>query len=340
MRNFFRMCFFCWTGLLLCPTAGQAADVQKIVILETMAVPVVVDFSRDFIKALDELGCVEGVTCQVERLLAEGNRDRADCLLADSLHRSRPDLVVAVATLATQVAHARLLGTGIPLLFSVVADPVGAGVINAIGPPTGTNVTGILAVLPRRIQLDYATRLAGQIKKPVRIGVVISDYPSSLSDLQMIKEAAAALPNVVIREYVFPYREMPVGLPAMFTDVVSGLASLEDEVDFWWEVSGPLSEVPEYLKLIYKHSDKPVLYGHRMQSVQAGALFGMIQNVRLSAGEAAKLARDILQGTDPGSIPVRSPAVYDLGINLHTAIELGIVIPSDMLELAGEHIYR
>jgi len=175
---------------------------------------------------------------------------------------------------------------------------------------------------------------------PFRIGVVTSDYPSSLSDLRVIKEAVTAHDNLIIKEYVFPYREMPTGLEAMLADAAKGFQALENEVDFWWEVSGPLGEVPEYADLLFSKSSKPLLYGNTMRSVREGALFGMVLDVRQTAREAASLVRDILQGSDPGTIPVRPPDTFDLGVNLSTAITLGVAIPLELMELAGEHVYR
>jgi putative ABC transport system substrate-binding protein len=48
----------------------------------------------------------------------------------------------------------------------------------------------------------------------------------------------------------------------------------------------------------------------------------------------------VLNGADPGSIPVVPPDNFDLGINLTTAMKLKIVIPSDLLTMAGERVFR
>jgi putative tryptophan/tyrosine transport system substrate-binding protein len=342
MRTVFKMAFPCCALLLLLSSPCLASSNTKIVILETMPVPAVQEFIHHCTESLEELGYTEAKGTRIELLQANGDRNRASTLLEDSMRRSRPDIVISVATLATQAAHATLQGTGIPLFFGVVADPVGAGVVQEVGVPTGSTITGLLAALPREVQMRFAARLAQQVTgdRLPRIGVVTSDYPASLGDLRLIKEVAEARGELSIKEYVVPYREMPAGLEAMLEDAAKGFLALENEVDFWWEVSGPLGEVPEYVDLLFAKSSKPLLYGNTMRSVREGALFGMIQDVRQSAKEAAYLVRDILQGTDPGVIPIRPPDSFKVGVNLSTAITLGVAIPSDIMELAGEHVYR
>ena len=46
----------------------------------------------------------------------------------------------------------------------------------------------------------------------------------------------------------------------------------------------------------------------------------------------------ILQGEEPGNLPVESVTHQALIINLNTAREIGVVIPSEMLERADEVI--
>ena len=63
-------------------------------------------------------------------------------------------------------------------------------------------------------------------------------------------------------------------------------------------------------------------------------------NLEAAGREVALLADKILKGKDPGQIPVTPPLKFDLGFNLSTALKLKIVIPPDMLKLAGKNIYR
>ncbi len=333
---------FCCIIAFSWPLPCNASEQSRVIVLETMPVPAVTDFSRYFVRELTRLGTEQGKTYQITTLEAQGNRVRADQLLQETMERFTPDLVVSIATLASQAVRDALGDTDIPQFFGLVSDPVGAGLIEEIGIPTGQNITGLVAALPRETQLKFSLSLAKQITndRPVVIGVVTSDYPASLGDLRMLEEAAALQKDVVIHEVIFSYQDMPRYLEAMLSDAEKGIRSLESQVDFWWEVSGPLGEVPEFIDLILQVSSKPILYGNTMESVKAGALFSMQQNIEKSASEGAGLARDILEGADPGLIPVLPPRDFTMGINIFTALNLQIVIPPEMLKLAGTNVFR
>ena len=101
-----------------------------------------------------------------------------------------------------------------------------------------------------------------------------------------------------------------------------------------------MGELNEYTRLLLNHSAIPIAIGQSLESVKLGALLNISPDLEASGREAARLVDAILKGTDPGEIPVTPPAKFQLGINLTTALKLNIVVPPDMLELAGEHVYR
>jgi putative ABC transport system substrate-binding protein len=80
--------------------------------------------------------------------------------------------------------------------------------------------------------------------------------------------------------------------------------------------------------------------GQTMDSVKMGALMHITPDLEAGGREAADFVASILAGTDPGIIPVTAPARFQLGINLTTALNLNIVVPPDILALAGDHVYK
>ncbi len=80
--------------------------------------------------------------------------------------------------------------------------------------------------------------------------------------------------------------------------------------------------------------------GNNKASVQQGALLHITPDIEASAREAAIFVDAILKGANPGKIPITPPAKFQIGINLSTALKLDIVVPPDMLDLAGDHVYR
>jgi putative ABC transport system substrate-binding protein len=332
----FAILLLVFTGIL----TASAEPAKKIIVLESMPVPVVKDYSNSFTAKLRSIYPEAAIDIQI--LEAEGDRETAIRLLLEAVAFTPPDLVVPVATLATQSAVEVLRFTGIPVFFLCVSDPVGAGIIEEEGRATGTGVTGRIHSISREVKIDNVMRLIGGTFKnrPVRVGYIHSSYPSSVGDLEKLTSLAQQRTDLVFVPYRVEYSQMPAGLDGMMEQTVRGIQDLEDRVDCWWEPLGPLGEIREYTQALIRHSKHPIVMGTAEKSVQEGALFHLTPSLRTAAEEGALIARTILEGTDPGTIPVAPPSSFDLGINLTTAVKYNFVIPAELLELAEGHIYR
>ncbi len=318
------------------------AQEQRVLLLESMDVPAVRAHGQWFGKSLQALAAADGLPCHLETLQAQGDWARAEELLQGALAAGRPAVVVANATLAAKTADRLLKGTGIPLVFMTVSDPVGAGLIDALGVAGGRNVTGIVHTIHRDTRINLLMRLVGEAvpRRPVRIGFVHSTYPSDVGDLRELRAAAQGREDVVFVPFQVEYRTVSEALPAMLDDVRNGVRQLEAQVDFWWEPSGPLGESNEYTQLLLAHSQHPIAMGLKAKSVAMGALMHLSPNEQSTGHDAAMLALAILKGADAGRIAARPPEKFDLGINLTAALKAGLVVPPDLLALAGANVYR
>lgn len=324
------------------PTASQAGDGKRVIVLETMPVKAVLDHTRWFVMQLEQLGYERGENIEIVILQANGDRKRAASLLNESIAQGKPDLVVTNATLASQEAARLLKGKNIPQLFFTVADPVGAGLIKQIGQPTGTFITGKVFSLRRESKIDMVLRLVGQTdpKRPIRFGFIHSTYPSSVGDIRELKRAVDKRDDVEFIAYQLEYKKVPEGLPAMIEDTLAGIEALKDSVDFWWEPLGPLGETAVYTEALLTHSQVPIALGNKLDSVMLGALVHIAPQMEASGRETADLADAILQGVDPGKLPPNPPNSFEIGLNLTTALKNQIVVPPDILDLAGENIFK
>lgn len=330
------------TMLFLTPPCF-ARNKKTVVLLETMPVPAVLEHSRWFLDELENLGYIPGKTLDLIRFNADGDREKTKNFLSRMLSEKKPDLVVTNATLASQEAMPFLQAINIPQLFFTVADPVGAGLIREVGIPTGSNMTGRVYSLDRRAKIKNILRLVGQLplKKPLRFGFIHSTYPSSMDDISKLSKAAQSFGEVRFVPYRIQYEKVPKGIPEMLAQVKKAIHELEDQVDFWWEPVGPLGELHEYDQLLHQLSSHPVAFSNTLEGVKTnGSLLYMSPDAEKYGRETAAVAHAILSGTPPGDIPATTPEDFLLAFNLKTALKLNIIVPSDMFELAGRHIYK
>jgi hypothetical protein len=118
--------------------AQQPGKVYRIVGLWTNPSPQMEDVLW---QGLRELGWVEGQNFIFERRYAEGRNERHAAHVAELL-RLQPDLIIVVGTPAALAAKEAT--TTIPIVFVLVADPVGAGLVRSLARPGG-NITGLAA---------------------------------------------------------------------------------------------------------------------------------------------------------------------------------------------------
>lgn len=333
-----------WWSLFfwLIPLVGWGATPKRIILLETISVPIVLDHTKWFLKQMGELGYEDGKTMELVLLRAEGDSQKAEALLQKSLKQGPVDLVVSNATLASKVAYKLLKGTQTPLLFFNVSSPIKAGLIQTIGTPSGTNVTGVVHTIPRNTKINLAFRMLSESieQRPVRVGYVHSTYPSAIGEIEQLKEMAQNSPDYIFVPLEIEYKTGVGSVDWMKQKTVDGVQQLENEIDFWWQPFDAMAELFDYVQVVLDQSNKPILFGTSQNSVKLGALMHMTVNIESSGRETALVADKILNGKNPGEIPPTHPTGVAFGLNMKTALQLGLVIPSDILEMAGENIFR
>ena len=97
-----------------------------------------------FLAGMRERGWLENQGFVLEPRYAEGRVERLP-ELAGELVRLKVDVIVAMGTPAAMAA--KLATTTIPVVFGLVGDPVGSGVVTNLARPGG-NVTGMSVYLP------------------------------------------------------------------------------------------------------------------------------------------------------------------------------------------------
>lgn len=336
-RYWVLLCVLCMFG-----SAVKADDRQHVIVLETMTAPIVQQFTKAFLDELPRLGYSDS-EIEITRLNADGNADRAKSLLADEIGRSKPDLVVSVATLASKVAKEQLASTEMPLVFMCVTDPVGAGLIDEIGVADGQPITGKAHYVPVGVKIDLVMRVLRSAKPDqsiVRFGYIYTDYSADLSDLKRLQAAVSDKAEIEFVPFKIPYRPVNENKDYLLSQIAMGVDALDSKVDFFWAPRGALAVLPEYDEIILDQAQSPLLVGATEASVEKGALLHITADPVAQGVDVALIVQKILQGESVRAIPSSLAGKLQFSINLKTAIKNRLVISSDMLELAGDKVYR
>jgi putative ABC transport system substrate-binding protein len=267
---------------------------------------------------LRELGYIEGQNIVIEYRFAEGKQDRTPELVAE-LVRLKVDVIVVPGGDA-MVGAAKNATKTIPIVMSGPgSDPVEAGLVESLARPGG-NVTGITNInrelIGKRLELLKET-----VPKLARVAFLYD--PARVNDFRM-KEVQTAV--------------RPLGLTITFSEVrgtkgfETAFAALTKERPDGLQVGGgPLmfANVKQIAGLALKIR-LPSVYIYR-EAVDAGGLMYYGANVADNYRRVATYVDRILKGAKPADLPVERPTKFELFINLKTAKQIGVKIPSSVL---------
>jgi len=310
-------------ALLTAPIAvetQQAGKVPRLGILGAYSSSIASPFAEALRQGLRDAGYVEGQNIVLEERWAEGNFDRLPSLAAD-LVRRKVDVIVAASTPAVQAA--RQATRTIPIVMTLVSDPVESGIVASLGRPGG-NVTGLSLMHPEL----SGKRLA-----------LLKEVSPKISDVAVLWSASTASYSVVLGETEAAARSLgmhlqsvevrgPAGVDNAFTsmtrDRISALVVLPDPMF--------RNQHRRIIDLAAKNR-LPAMYWSR-ELVDAGGLMAYGANIADIHRQAAVLVDKILKGAKPSALPIEQPAKLELAINLKTAKALGMTIPPSLLQRA------
>ncbi|WP_421781845.1 ABC transporter substrate-binding protein [Kiloniella litopenaei] len=320
---------------------AKTGDTKRVVVIETMALPVLQDATKWFRKGMAELGYVEGQNIEYVVLNAQGDPETSANLLSTELKNQKPDMVVSVATLATRASYKIMKNQKTPLVFILVSYPEKEGFVSAIGEASGTNITGKTHIVPPAAKIEVTRQALKPLteKAPMRIGILNSTYPSALSEAAQIMEIDKTVEELNFIDLNFQYIPGKENRETLRKNALEVINENRSSFDALWLATGPMGNDSKLLKIL-KEQKIPVIFANNIEAVKSGVLLSMISNSEVNGVAAAEIADQIFKGKNAGDIPVTRPKSYVVSINITTATELGTVIPSSLLKLAGKNIYR
>ena len=277
-----------------------------------------------FLQRLEQFGWVDGRNLRIDHRGGGGDPERIRAHVAELIALA-PDVVLTSGT-STMSWLLRASRT-VPIVFTNVADPVGAGFVDSLARPGG-NVTGF-------IQFEYGMsakwlELLKQIAPAVtRVGVIRDPAVSSGTGQWGALQTAA--PSFGVE--VSPINIADAG---ELERVVAAFASVPNRgliltASAWSAVHRNLVTA-----LAARHKLPTVYYRHVPAS--DGSLISYGPDLNDQMRRAAEYVDRVLRGEKPADLPVQAPTKYELVINLKTAKALGIDIPTTLLATADEVI--
>jgi putative tryptophan/tyrosine transport system substrate-binding protein len=273
-----------------------------------------------------------------EVVVRDAERDAARLpALVEEARTSNVDLVVTWGTSVTlgmvgplgEVDPAQHI-TDIPVVFMIVADPIGAGIVESYERSGRANVTGTRNRVPEEVQMK-----ALQAYKPFsRLGVIYNtNEQNAVLKLAELEELAQAMGFEIVA------RALPLGpdhLPRSesIPDAVAGMKA--EGVD-WLYVSSSsfLVDHRELLSNAALEQGLPLASAYEQMVTDGHGLIAVAAryyNVGRLAGEQAKAI--LIDGATSGNLPIRGLDRFAYIINVDTARQLDLFPSMEVLQYA------
>ncbi len=304
--------------------AQQQGKVWRVGFLSLYSASEIVQNTAAFLKALRELGYIEGKNLVVEWRFAEGSFERLPDLAAN-LVQLKVDVIVAVASAA--ISAAKNATSTIPIVMATTGDPVGSGFVRSLARPGG-NITG-LSNMGGDTGAKLLDLLLTAAPKVSRVGVLVT--PTSTTYRAISESIQAGAQNTSVKVLIAEARTPQ--------EIETAFAMLAEESAGAVIVgAAPLFALhrPQIAQLAIKYK-MPSIFGNRAY-VEAGGLMSYGYKLTENYLRAASYVDKILKGAKPGDLPVEQPTTLELVINLRTARALGLTIPQSILLRADEVI--
>jgi ABC-type uncharacterized transport system substrate-binding protein len=278
-----------------------------------------------FQEELKKLGWEQGRNLHVDYGWEVVEVERARSTAAEIL-RLAPDVVLTIGTPETR-AWQRLNST-VPVVFTVVSEPVTQGFVASLGYPGG-NMTGFSNLEPT-VGAKWLELLKEVAPRVTHVEVIVNPeaFPFSVN---FSRSAEAAAPKFLVEVVMAPVHDT-----AEIEAIMSNLGGRSD--------AGLIFPVDPFTylhrKLIVELAARyrlPAIHGFR-EFPADGALISYGADQADVHRKAAAYVDRILRGEKAGNLPIQQPTKFELVVNLKTAKALGLTLPPTLLARADEVI--
>jgi len=315
-------------SLILAPLAAegqQAGKVPRVGVLLSNSQSSSSTNVEAFRQGLRERGYVEGQNIVIEYRYGDGQLDRLP-QLATELVALKVDLIVTSGTPPTRAAQQAT--RTIPIVMTLVGDPIAAGFIASLAKPGG-NITGLTQITGelggKRLEL-----LKEAFPRLSRVAVLFDPGSAAQEGIGTLRDTRMVAEALGVKLLSLELRGPTPDLEGAFRTATS------ERVGALLVAPGPATELHRKRVVdLGAKSRLPAMYGSS-EFVDLGGLMSYGPNQADLFRRAATHVDKLLKGAKPADLPVEQPTKFDLVINLKTARALGLTIAPTVLMRADQ----
>jgi putative ABC transport system substrate-binding protein len=276
------------------------------------------------VQGLRELRYVEGHNLLLEVRHASNDTNKVKPLLADLLAR---ELSVLVVYGSPAIAIAKDQAGDLPVVMTVHADPVGAGIVPNLGRPGG-HVTGFTdghaELAPKRLEL-----IKEAVAEAKRIGVMLNPLQRHVvRQLDELRRVSSRLDVTIVPMELTSAAEIERTFAAVVKHRLDAVLLLPEPS---WSVGQERRIADLALK------QRVAVMGTVREFAEHGMLLSYGTNFAELWRRSALYVDKILKGEKAGDLPIEQPTKFDLVINQRTARAIGLEVPRTLL-LRADHV--
>ena len=314
-------------ALLLSACGGQqvnqeaSGDLYTIGISQFAQHPSLDNIREGIIEGLKESGYTEGENIEIDYQNSDTKIDVANQIASNFVSKGY-DMVVGIATPSAMAAYNVTNKNDIPLIFSGVSDPIGAGLVDENNNPIG-KVTGVSDGLPVENQLKMIREISPEAKT---LGILYTtSEANSVSTIEFYKSLVANYGFELEVVGVSSSAEIPMATDTILSKV-DALSNITDNT--------VVNSLPTILSKA-KEQNIPV-FGSEIEQIKTGSLAAEGIDYFELGKITGQMAAKVIGGENIEEIQAVQVTDSNLYINKKVAEELGIQLDQGLLDRALE----
>ena len=274
---------------------------------------------ENILKGLEDEGFVEGETVNIDYKNAQNDTNNLKTI-CQGFSANGYDLIIAIATPSAQAALGET--KDIPIVFSAVTDPIGAGLVESMEMPGG-NITGTSDVVSATKIMDLALQITPEMKT---VGTIYSTgEANSVSVIEELKAYAKEKNIKLVEATIMNSSEVQQAAQSLVGNVDAVFSPIDNTV---------ASALPTVVKVL--NDAKLPHYVAADSMVADGGLITDGINYEALGRETGLMAAEVLNGANTANMAVKVMEETQIYVNSNTAKEIGLGIPAEIMKKATD----